>query len=183
MSRRPKASADPNEEPTLKANFLDPDDVRFERMVYGGLSLRLDGETHEHLRVYRVFPLTQPDKYISIRVGDSELVQREIGQIRDVRELSPENRALLAEELQKRYFVHTIEKIVSIRDDMGFFYWDVETDKGHREFPVPIRARHVAAIGPRGRLVSDVDGNRYSIPDLEELDFRSRSIFDRNIYW
>ena len=183
MSERPQTVSDPNEAPTLHVNFLDPDEIRFERMVYGGLSLRLDGEVYEHLRVYRVFPLSLPDEYIAIRVGDSELAQREIGQIRHMRELSPEDRTLVAEELQKRYFVHTIEKIESIREEMGFFYWHVITDKGPREFPVPIRTRYVAPIGPRGRLVSDFDGNRYDIPDLEALDAHSRAIFARYIYW
>ncbi len=183
MSRGMQATSDPNGEPTLHVNFLDPEKVRFERMEYGGLSLTYNGQVHTHLRTYRVFPLSHVDEYIAIRVGDSELEQREIGQIRHMNALNPEDRALVAEELQKRYFIHTIEKIVSIREDMGYFYWVVETDKGPQEFPVPISSKFVALSGPTGRLIRDADGNRYRIPDLEALDSHSRSVFNRYIYW
>jgi len=183
MSTTSPEASGPNQDPTLHVNFLHPDRLRFKRMEYGGLSLELDGEVHEHLRVYLVFPLSRPDEYIAIRIGDSELEQREIGQIRYLRELAPEDRALIAEELQKRYFIHTIEKIDSIREDMGYFYWSVETDKGAREFPVPISTKYVFRVGPTGRLVSDVDGNRYAIPDLDALDSHSRGVFSRYIYW
>lgn len=183
MSREPQLATDPSREPILEVNMLDPDKVHFERMQYGGLSLKLDGEVYEHLRVYRVFPLSRPDEYIAIRIGNTELEQREIGQIRDINSLDPENRALVAEELQKRYFIHTVEEIISIREEMGYFYWAVETDKGRMEFPVPIMSKYISLIGPRGRLVLDVDGNRYGIPDLDALSPHSRAIFNRYIYW
>lgn len=183
MSESLQIATDPSREPILEVNMLDPDKVHFERMQYGGLSLELDGEVYEHLRVYRAFPLSRPDEYIAIRIGNSELEQQEIGQIRDMKRLAPEDRALIAEELQKRYFIHTVEKIVSIREEMGYFYWVVETDKGTQEFPVPIMSKYISPIGPRGRLVLDVDGNRYGIPDLNALDSHSRATFNRYIYW
>lgn len=183
MSKKSRVEAALEKEPVLQVNFLDPERMHFERMEYGGLLLRLDGEVYEHLRVYRVFPLSQPDEYIAIRTGDSELEQEEIGQIRYLDELAPEDRALIDEELEKRYFIHTVEKILSIREDMGYFYWDVETDKGIREFPVPISTKYVVPIGAGGRLISDLDGNRYHIPNLDALDSHSRATFRRYIYW
>ena len=183
MNREKPQGDAPKEAPALHINFLDPDKVRFEREAFGRLSLRLDGEVYDHLRIYRSFPLSRPNEYIAVRVGDSELEQKEIGQIRDINALAAGDRTLILEEIQKRYFIHTVSKIISIREDMGYFYWAVETDKGTQEFPVPIRTKYVSRIGPRGRLISDVDGNRYSIPDLEAMDSRSRSVFERYIYW
>ena len=174
---------DTNQEPNLEVDFLDPRGLRFERMASGGLSLEVEGQVYEHLRVYRSFPLSLPEEYIAIRIGDSELEQQEIGQIRRISDLRPEGRALILEELRKRYFVHTVEKIVSMREDMGYFYWTVETDKGPLEFPVPISTRYVSRVGPRGRQIRDADGNRYAIPDLDAMDAHSRSVFDRYIYW
>ena len=171
-------------EPQLEVNFLDPSELRFERMAYGGLQLETaDGVVHDHLRVYRAFPLSKPDEYVALRVGDSELEQREIGMIRRLADLRPEYLRLIEEDLRKRYFVHTVERIVSIREDMGYFYWVVETNKGTQEFPVPIRPRYITHVGPRGRLIMDIDGNRYDIPDLEGLDLHSQAIFHRYIYW
>jgi len=173
-----------NGQPRLEVQFLDPVTIRFERMAYGGLRVILpDGEMHEHVRIYRVYPLSMPDEYIAVRIGDSELEQREIGMVRRLKDLRPEDRRLIAEELEKRYFIHTVERIVSIREDMGYFYWEIETDKGRQEFPVPISPRYIPNVGARGRLVIDIDGNRYDIPDLEALDASSQAIFHRHIYW
>lgn len=171
--------------PQLEVNFLDPAAVRFERMEYGGLRMTTgeDGEGFDHIVVYRAYPLSKPGEYIAIRIGHSELEQREIGMIRRLSELDPEGQELIEEALEKRYFVHTVEEIVSIREDMGYFYWVVETDKGTQEFPVPISPRHIAHVGAGGRLVIDIDGNRYGIPDLEALDVRSQALFHRHIYW
>jgi len=170
--------------PRTEIAFLDPAEVRFERMDYGGLRMLGPGEeAYDHIRVYRTHPLSMPEEYIAIRVGQSELEQQEIGIIRRLSDLSTEDRTLIVEELEKRYFIHTVEEIVSIREDMGYFYWVVETDKGTQEFPVPIRPKYISRVGARGRLILDVDGNRYGIPDLEALDSRSQALFNRHIYW
>ncbi len=170
--------------PKVEIEFLDPAEIRFERMAYGGLRMRGPGEdVYDHVRVYRTHPLSMPQEYLAIRVGQSELEQQEIGILRRLSDLAAEDQGLIEEELEKRYFIHTVEEIVSIREDMGYFYWVVETDKGTRDFPVPVRPKYISRVGARGRLIRDVDGNRYSIPDLEALDTRSQALFNRHIYW
>jgi len=37
--------------------------------------------------------------------------------------------------------------------------------------------------GGRGKILIDVDDNRYLIPDLDALDPKQRSDFQRYIYW
>lgn len=168
----------------LEVEYLDPGEIRFSRMTHGGLQIvKGDGETFEHVIVYRTHPLSMPDEYISVRIGRSELEQKEIGIIRRLDDLRREDRALILEELRKRYFSHTVESIESIEEEMGYFYWVVDTDKGRREFPVPIRPRHITFVRPRGRIITDIDGNRYGIRDLEKLDAVSQAIFHKHIYW
>jgi len=184
MTKRAPQAEQQTGGPRVEIEFLDPAEVRFERMDYGGLRMLGPGEeAYDHIRVYRTHPLSMPQEYIAIRVGLSELEQQEVGIVRRLSDLSAEDQTLIEEELEKRYFIHTVEEIVSIREDMGYFYWVVETDKGTREFPVPIRPKYISRVGARGRLILDVDGNRYGIPDLEALDSRSQALFNRHIYW
>ena len=44
------------------------------------------------------------------------------------------------------------------------------------------RSRVVQA-GKGCRIITDMDGNRYDIPDLDHLDSESRTRFLRYIYW
>lgn len=174
----------PVEPPRVKIEYLKTDGLRFERTPHGSLRMTTaDGQTFEHVLVYRTHPLSMPTEYISVRVGRSELEQKEIGIIRDLADLPAEDRELIEDDLQKRYFVHAVTSIVSIREEMGYFYWIVETDKGRREFPVPIRPRHIKYVRPRGRVIIDVDGNRYGIRDLDALDAASQAMYHRHIYW
>ena len=134
--------------------------------------------------VYRTCPITDPNRFISIRVGRTQSEQREIGIIRNLNGLSPDQRRLLAEELFKRYFIHLITRIRSVRDELGYLYWDCETDKGRRQFAIPRWDQRAVYHGASGcRVITDLEGSRYEIPDLDALDTASRATFYRYIYW
>jgi hypothetical protein len=174
----------PSEPPRVRIEFLDPEAIRFERTDHGSLRMTIaDGKSIDHVLVYRTHPLSMPREYIAVRVGRSELEQKELGIIRDMADLRAEDCDLIEDELQKRYFIHTVTSIISVREEMGYFYWIVETDKGRREFPVPIRPRHIKYVRPRGRVIIDIDGNRYGIRDLAALDPVSQAMYHRHIYW
>ena len=165
--------------------YLGPSDIQFTRNDLSQLRAKLsDGTVYEDVLVYRTRPISDPSRYISIRVGATQSEQKEIGLIRSLESLAPEQRRLLKEELAKRYFIHIITRIDSIREEFGYLYWDCETDKGRREFPVPRWDQSkVVHVGDGCHMVTDVDGNRYEIPNLEELDPDSRFRFNRFIYW
>ena len=40
----------------------------------------------------------------------------------------------VAEELGLYYFVPAIRRVHEIKDELGFLYWTVDTDKGERSF-------------------------------------------------
>jgi len=165
--------------------YLSAGDIRFYRNDLAQLCARLaDGAVLEEVLIYRTRPIADPKRYISIRVGATQSEQREIGMIRNLNALAPDQRRLLNEELDRRYFIHIITRIRVIKEELGFLYWDCETDKGRREFAVPRwnQSKVVEAEGG-GRVITDVDGNRYEIPNLDKLDADSRSRFLRYIYW
>jgi hypothetical protein len=168
--------------------YLNP--ARFQVMEHDqGLRVVIDGEeVHDHVLAYACFPISDPRRYISLRVGVSALDQKEIGMIRDLSQLTDGQRRLVSNALAKRYFVHTIAEIYTIREEFGYLYWDDETDKGRREFPVKRwdqnRVREFE--GPNGEIgwtIIDADKNRYEIPDMRKLDSASRSIFYAKIHW
>ena len=165
--------------------YLDPVATEFEEAENKTLSVRLgDGTVHERVKVYHAFPLSDPDEYIVLRRGTTALEQEEIGVVRDLQELRPKARELVRRELTKRYFIHIISRIRRIRREFGHLYWDVDTDKGQREFAISTSDQNnVQAFGDKTRIIVDVDMNRYEIPDIEQLDTSSRNVFDRYIFW
>jgi hypothetical protein len=165
--------------------YLAPYDIHFYLNDLGQFCLRQpDGTELTDVLVYRTRPISDPDHYVSIRVGATSTEQREIGLIRDVNALAPEQRRLLKEALHRRYFIHIVSEIHALREEFGYLYWDCETDKGRREFPTARWDQSKCVHAGNGcHMITDVDGNRYEIPDIEALDAESRSRFRRYIYW
>jgi len=154
-----------------------------------GLRVVVNGdEIYDHVLAYACFPISNPRRYISLRVGVRALDQKEIGVIRNLDQFSDDQRRLVRNALSKRYFLHTIATIYKIREEFGYLYWDVETDKGRREFPVHRwdQNRIREFDGPNGEVgwtIIDADKNRYEIPDIRQLDNTSRSVFYAKIHW
>ncbi len=60
--------------------------------------------------------------------------------------------------------------------DPGTSYWEVETDRGQREFVVQNVAENARWLSENRLLLIDVDGNRFEIPRLDQLDKKSSSL-------
>jgi hypothetical protein len=128
------------------------------------------------------FPVAHPDEYISlIHTGGEEEI--EIGVIRNLSEFPEEDATLVRQALARRYFVHTITRIRRVGWKYGFVNMEVETDKGEADILVPWRHDRAFDYGRLGKVLIDVDDNRYLIPDLEQLTPRERNEFQRYIYW
>jgi hypothetical protein len=155
----------------------------------GGLRVVVNGtDTYDHVRAYACFPISNPHRHVSLRVGVTALEQREIGIIRDINQLRREQRDMVQQALSKRYFIHTITEIHKIREEFGFLYWEVVTDKGPRVFPVYRwdQGRVREFEGPDGEIgwtIIDTDKNRYEIPNISQLDPASRAMFYSKVYW
>ena len=168
-----------------RARYLSPSDVRFWRNDLDQLCARVaeDGD-HVDVLVFRTRPITDPNRYVSLRVGARPSEQREIGIIRNLDALAPDQRRLVREELTKRYFIHLITRIRAIREELGFLYWTCDTDKGERQFALPRWDQRSVFRAAKGVwVITDTDGTRYEIPALKQLDAASRALFRRYIYW
>lgn len=118
---------------------------------------------------HRCFPFETPDEYISVLNKDG----REYAMIRSLSELLEEAREIVRFELDRKYYCPTVKKIKSLKEKLGYSFWEVETDKGDMSFSMHDTYRNIANVGNGMLIISDVDGNRYRIDDVAALDRKS----------
>ncbi len=158
-------------------HYLHPKTLRFFRH---GAVLRLIIEDEMcclQVSIVRLFPLSDPQQYLSVRSGDN----KEIGIITDAAQMDADSRALVAEELMRRYVVPAIRRVISVKERFGTVDWTVETDRGTRTFTTRNLRENVAQPSPNRYLMSDVDGNRYDVHDITTLDAASQSFLLRYV--
>jgi len=159
------------------ARFLDPRTIRIEEDPFGGLVL-VDGTGDRigGLRPVRAFPLTAPDRHISLLDAEGH----EVGVIRDAGELDPKSREALEGELEMVYFMPRVLRIRSVLSSHGMTTWELETDRGPRT--VYVRDRNDIRRLRGGRVVmTDVNGVKYDIPNWRELDKRSSEMLEQEM--
>ena len=149
---------------------------KFQQTEGGFVSLDYDGVHYDRVKVVRLFPFSDADKYISIREhGNGE---REIGIIEDMAEMPEETREILNQQLNLSYFTPVIQKIYSIKDEYGYAYFHVMTDKGECKFAINMGSNAVAKLSDVRLIISDVDENRFEIRDVEKLTQKERRMLD-----
>lgn len=160
--------------PAAETNLLAPEDLSFSRTAGGFLSLTVGEDTYSRVHVYRAFPLTMEERYVCVR----DLEDSEIGIIADLNDLSREQRVLVEEELESRYFTPVIRRIVSLKDEFGYAYFDVETDAGRRRFTVRVGRDPVIPLEGRRIILVDVEGNRFDLPDYGRVGSKHLRIIE-----
>lgn len=125
--------------------------------------------TYDRIFLHRAFPFDYPYAYISVLDQDS----RELGLIADIDELSADAAEMLRQELDRKYYTPVIKQILSLKDKFGFSYWKVMTDEGELSFTLRDTFQSLMKVGGTRIFVNDIDGNRYEIPNIEELDRKS----------
>lgn len=137
----------------------------------GDLVLEREGEEPRVVKPVRALPLTDPDAWIGLMDEKGKPVHM----VQSLKELDPDSRAVLLHALEQLYFLPRIVRIDEITEEYGVLRLAVETDRGPRAFEVRTR-EHIRFL-PDGRiLLRDLDGNRYEIRRLADLDPRSRML-------
>jgi hypothetical protein len=60
-----------------------------------------------------------------------------------------------------------------VKERYGFSYWKVQTDEGEVTFTLHDTFRSIVRASEFRVILMDVDGNRFDIPDVRELDRKS----------
>lgn len=127
--------------------------------------------TRDYPRVFlhRAFPFENPYEYISVQDGDGN----ELGFIRSLDDLRAEDVPLVHDELDRKYYTPQVTKILSLNERFGFSHWVIQTETGERSFTMQDTYRNIHRVTGTHIFLTDVDGNRYDIPDVEALDRKS----------
>lgn len=156
--------------------YLDASTLRFDKRGDALILTVADDRSYLKVRPVRAFPLTEISEYIGLL---DAIAGREIGMLRSLKDLDGCTRQLVQQELNKRYFIPKINRIIDARREYGTIYWDVETDRGDRHFIMRNIRDSIHEIEPGRFLVIDIDGNRFEIPQLGDLNARSQAFWDR----
>lgn len=163
-------------ETARKARWMEPQEIKLTRTAGGFLDLEYDGETYERIAIHRSFPLSLPDDYLSFRQAGEKA--EEIGMLRKLSDLDKGAQELVREQLALRYFTPVMTKINSVKEEYGYTYWDVETDRGPVRFVVRMGSGTVNRIGGTRYMVNDIDGNRFEIRDLNAFSAAEQKKLD-----
>ncbi len=156
--------------------MLDAHRVTLRRGPGGQFRCEMEGDRcYLDVRAAYCFPFAMPGQNVALFEG----MKGEIGVILDPQELDRESRRVLHEILQRRYFVPVIERVKWVREEYGVVYWSVETDQGPRDFVCRDLRDAVTEVSEGRLLITDVDGNRFEIPDYTSLGRAVQTILDR----
>ncbi len=115
------------------------------------------------------FPFETQEEYVCVQNEEKE----EIGMILSLAVFGEEERSLLRDELERKYFAPKILSITKFREDGSNSFWDCITDKGPVQFTLRDTHRSLIRVGEDRVIAVDNDGCRYEIESLKRLDRKS----------
>lgn len=149
----------------------------------GTMEVQLGDTTHRGIFAVNLFPATNPRDYISLRVWSRDGQEQEIGILRELDRWGTEVQALVEAALNRRYYLQPITGIDQLRLELGHLHFDARTLHGPRRFTMRWSQAQVQDFGDRGKVLVDVDDNRFLVPDVSSLPPRERDLFQRYVYW
>ena len=162
---------------TLAAEYVHPANCFFRTAENGFLSAVINGKEYKRVILTRALPLNFPDDYIC--VTDAE--KNELGIIEHISEFPEEQRKAVNSELSQRYYCPVVDEIISVKDKMGNFYFDVKIGDFKKSFTVKDISRSIRQVG-NSVYLTDIDGNRFKIEDYEKIPPKSRRKIEPYLY-
>jgi len=169
--------------------FLDPKTTRIFTGAHDLLHVQVEAADWEGERLFRgvfaamAFPISCPDRYISLRYFELDGRDKEIGMIDDPKLFPQEAQDLVRRSLSRTYYELTITRVYTVEFKYSLLFLNVETEQGRREFQMRWRYDRTQDFGESGKVLLDVYENRYIIPDVNSLPKADREALTRFIYW
>ncbi len=169
--------------------YLDPKTTRIFTGAHDLLHVQIEAPDWKGERLFRgvfaalAFPISQPDRFISLRYFEMDGRDKEIGMIENPREFPEDAQDLIRRSLARNYYELTINRVCTVEFKYGLLFFEVETEKGKGEFQMRWRYDRTQDFGENGKVLLDVYENRYIIPDVNALPKADREALTRFIYW
>lgn len=135
-----------------------------------------DGTTFENVEPRCLFPSSNGRKFITLL--DENGTEQAV--IRDLDALPKDQRKIIEGCLAEYYLIPRIVKILNTTEKFGRITLDTETDRGPARIEIRNLLYGFKQVGNR-LLLRDSNDNRYEIPDLRQLDSKSRHLLDNFI--
>ena len=155
--------------------YIEHDMAHFTRKDITLVDVRLqDGRTFQNLEPRRLFPITDLRKYITLL--DEEGVEQAV--IRNLDTLPESERNLIEDCLNEYYLIPKIVKILDRKEKFGVIILTTETDRGPARIEIRNLINGMKFLQGCRVLIRDSNDNRYEIPNIHQLDWRSRQLLD-----
>ena len=143
----------------------------------GLLQAKIDGQDVGRVKIVCTQPLTQPDAFLCVIGMDDD----EKGIIEHINDFTGEQKMMIEEDIRLRYFCPVISEILSIKDKMGSFYFDVVIRGRKKNFMVRDLSKNIRQLNATV-TITDTDGNRYKIEDIGAIHRKSRRKLEPYLY-
>lgn len=163
-------------EKQLVINKLTSENAEFYETPGGFAGLKTKDKDYGHINIIRTFPFSAPDEYLSVR--ELEKAQEEIGIIESLNDFDEATKVLINKQLEIRYFMPKILKLYSIKEEYGYTYWSVLTDKGKCKFTSASGSSGAVIEDGNRVIIKDSDENRYEIEDITTLSSKEMKKLD-----
>jgi len=164
--------------------WLTPDETSIFEGTYSLLHCSVKGDTlYRAVFAVMLFPISYPDRFISLRYHDLDDKVQEIGIIENLRDFPEDAQRLVRTSLLRQAYEKIISRVHNVREDLGLLFLDVETQNGREEFVMPWRHDRAEDYSTNGKLLLDSFDNRYVIPDISALSPAERRRLTSYIYW
>lgn len=175
---------DLKKEDNTRVRLLTPDNTNIFSGTFSLLHCSVKGDTlYRGVFCVLMFPVSYPNKFISLRYTDDKDKVQEIGIIEDLNSFPPDQQELVSQSLNKHYHEQVITRVYKITNEFGILIFEVETQRGREKFMMPWRYDRAEDFGTDGKVLLDAIDNRYIIPNVSQLPPADMRRFTSYIYW
>jgi hypothetical protein len=103
---------------------------------------------------------------------------KELAVVEGLESLDAASKKALQRSLRLRSLNAKVTAVTALAHQYGAVHCRVETDRGPREFVIKGLTENVRWLSDTRIIITDVDGNRFEIPDMAALDEASRELLD-----
>lgn len=153
--------------------FIEINQAKFETLSTGFLKLTLEEKVYEKVTLTRLLPYSYEEAYIAVT---SE--QEEVGIIKSLEGMAKEQYSQVIDHLSYKYYMPEIKQVKNVREKMGFLYINLETTAGEKEVCIADFVSNIRLIKGKLLSITDVEGNKYCMHNIEALDKESRQRLD-----